>query len=580
MTMRRRSETEVVFSKRLKPGERCEIVMRVPYVALESKAEKQKLVGLKFDRSYREMAASWRRQPVGAPIETPEPRLNEAYAGHVPAVYTADAGMHDAPELVNTSVGMASYMNYPNESCMILEDLDQRGLHDEVRRRLAVWLKFQGTAYLMGRFTDFDGLLFGAGGVQQGESYNQHHGWVLWSLSEHFFITRDETWFHSVVGALIDGVEWVLRQIRETRKPQPYSRGWEHGFMPAGALEDVDDYFYWLSTNCLTWRGVDHAARALAAIGHPDAARLQKEANRFRRDLIRGYEMSRKVSPLIRLRDGRWIPHYPSRLYRRGRDYGWIREVLEGSIYLVLSGLYSPHSKQAQWILDDFQDTRYMNPPYGFPVVWSGGVPPELFTEIRDPVGEWYHQGGFSFQPNLLAGLLPYLERDEIEVYLWMFFNAWAACYREEIGSIAEHPLPVLGYSNYAPAKTSDQSNAMKWLRYIFVYAPSDTLYIGRAIPRAWLGCGEPIGMQDVATRHGQVSVRYTRNERKNTLRAELKLKLRPTAGRTVLRFRHPEGEHVKRVQINGRACRLFDARKGDVDLTGCNGRVVVEASY
>jgi hypothetical protein len=29
-----------------------------------------------------------------------------------------------------------------------------------------------------------------------------------------------------------------------------------------------------------------------------------------------------------------------------------------------------------------------------------------------------------------LAGLMPRLARDEPEIYIWMFFNAWAACYR------------------------------------------------------------------------------------------------------------------------------------------------------
>ena len=53
-------------------------------------------------------------------------------------------------------------------------------------------------------------------------------------------------------------------------------------------FENVDDYFYWLSTDCLTWRGVDHAARALAEIRHPDARRLQREADRFRQVRING----------------------------------------------------------------------------------------------------------------------------------------------------------------------------------------------------------------------------------------------------------------------------------------------------
>ncbi len=252
----------------------------------------------------------------------------------------------------------------------------------------------------------------------------------------------------------------------------------------------MDDFFYWLSTNSLTWRGLDSAATALEQYSHLEAVRIRAEADAYRRDLIRGFETARRHSPLIRLRDGRWIPHYPSRLYCRGRDYGWIREVLEGSVYLLISGLYDPESKEGGWILDDYHDTRYMNPPFGY--------------RIDDPPTQWFDCGGFSAQPNLLAGLLPHLDRDEIEVYLWMLFNAWAACYREEVQAMVEHPQPVLGFSNSAPFKTSDQANAMKWLAYTFVYERGGLLHLGRAIPRAWFAGTERFG----ATRLSRVVAR------------------------------------------------------------------------
>ena len=187
----------------------------------------------------------------------------------------------------------------------------------------------------------------------------------------------------------------------------------------------------------------------------------------------------RQYSPLVPLRDGRWVPHYPSRLYRRGRDTGWIRELLEGAVYLLISGLYDVESEQAKWILDDYQDNRYLRPPYGY--------------SIDDFEHTWFSRGGFSIQPHLLAGLLPHLDRDEPEVYVWMFYNAWAACYRDQINAMIEHPAPVLGYSNSAHFKTSDEANAVMWLRYMMVYSHGDVLHLGRAIPRAWFRDGETI---------------------------------------------------------------------------------------
>jgi len=559
--------TDVRFRKELGPGETCELLLRIPYVALETEAEVEALEGLEFESCYQEMAAYWRSESrKGAQIHTPDSHLNAAYTGHLPIILMSDLGHPDGSGIVNTSVGTNTYGNYTNESVMILEELEQRGLPEEVRRRLAVWTRYQGTVGLHGRFSDHDGVFFGADGLETGQSYNQHHGWALWYLSRHYLHTGDGEWFTGVVENVVRGAEWIARQRRLTLDPQPNSRGWERGFLPAGALEDVDDYFYWLSTNCLTWRGLEAAAQALERFSHPQAGRYRMEANAYRDDLVRGYETARQHSPLIRLRDGRWIPHYPSRLYCRGRDFGWIREVLEGSVYLLISGLYKADSPQGGWILDDFLDTRYLNPPFGY--------------GMDDPGMQWFDSGGFSVQPNLLAGLLPHLERDEIEVYLWMFFNAWAACYREEVQAMVEHPLPVLGFNNSAPFKTSDQSNAMKWLAYMFVYEKEGLLHLGRAIPRAWFAGEESFGAWGISTAVGRVSVEYRPRLGEERIEAQIELELQNKPERLLVRFRHPEKKSIRAVEVNGKPHEEFDPVSGDVRLPPESGRMVVAAIY
>ena len=346
----------------------------------------------------------------------------------------------------------------------------------------------------------------------------------------------------------------------------PHSRGWEQGFLPAGSLEDVTDFHYWLSTNALTWRGVEWAARALEKAGHREARRVREEADAYRADLVQGFETMRRHAPLVRLRDGRWAPQFPSRLYRRGRETGWIRETLEGAVYLPISGLHGVESKAAEWILDDYQDNRYVRPPYGY--------------LIPDFEMTWFDRAGFSIQPNLLAGLIPHLERDEPEVVLWMFFNAWAACYREEINAMVEHPMPVLGYANEAHFKTSDQANAVTWLRNLFVYACGDVLHLGRALPRAWFGQGEPFEAREVVTRFGRAGIRYEPLPGKDAVRATATLELAEDPEQVLIRFRHPKREPIRDVWVNGASCTPADALKGDVDLTSYRGEVEVEVCY
>jgi hypothetical protein len=419
---------------------------------------------------------------------------------------------------------------------------------------------------LQGAFTDHDGVYYGSGGFEGGSSYVQHHGWVLWTIAEHYFLTGDAGWFRAAADSVLAAVDWIARQRRQTMAELPHSRGVERGLLPAGGLEDATDYGYWIATDALTWRGVRHAAEALRAVGHPQAERVRREADDYRRDLLRAVKTASAEAPLVRLRDARWVPHFPSRLYRRGRDIGWIREVLGGSIYLLLSGLYDPASDEASWILDDYEDNRYVRPPYGYPIV---DVEQGLFD-----------RGGFSIQPNLVAGLIPHLERDEPELYLRMFFNAWAACYREEINAMVEHPLPELGFANSAHPKTSDEANAVLWLRSMFVCAVGDVLHLGRAIPRAWLKPREEIWAEGVATPFGRVGVRYRAEADARRIMAEADLRLRRTPGRVLVRFRHPSGQRIRSVRVNGRPHRAFDPIKGDVDVTGMSGKLTVEARY
>ncbi|NQT20668.1 MAG: hypothetical protein HQ592_13255 [Planctomycetes bacterium] len=554
----------VVISKHLQPGESCEAVVKIPYINIDTTKELKALDTLDANRCHAEMARFWQDEiRKGAQVHTPVPQLNNLHAAHLQHVQITDFAMPGDPGLINTSVGASMYGNFPNESCMIVQELDQRGMVDDARRRLETWVRYQGTAPQPGNFTDFDGMYFGAGGYEAGY-YNQHHGWVLWRLCEHFLYNGDKAWFRSVAESVIAGADWVFRQRRNTMRLLPHSRGWEHGFLPAGSLEDVTDFFYWLSTNVLTWRGVDSAARALEEIGHPEAGRVRREADAYAKDLRRGFETMRRHTPLVRLRNGRWVPNYPSRLYCRGRDLGWIREVLEGSIYLLISGLYRHDGREARWILDDYQDNRYLGPPSGY--------------IVADFDKEWFARGGFSMQPNLLAGLMPYLDRDEPEQYIRMFFNAWCACYREETNAMVEHPWPWLGYSNSAHFKTSDQANAVTWLRYMFVYTIGDTLHLGRAVPRAWFAGGEKIGAERVSTVFGTVGISYEAEA--GRIKATASLKLRRDPGKILVRFRHPEKKPIRSVKVNAKSHKAFNPGTGDVTITGHSGRVTIEARY
>ena len=179
---------------------------------------------------------------------------------------------------------------------MVISDLDRRGYTQEAERCLEIMVHYQGTVPLPGDFQTQDGVLYGSNGYEAG-GYNRGQGWAMWGLAEHYRYTRDRAWLERVAPALIKACDWVTRERRRTMTALPDGkRPVDCGFLPAGSLEDVHDYWHWLSTNAYASWGFTAIAEVLSEIKHPEAARLVADAHAFRQDLMRGFNASRALS--------------------------------------------------------------------------------------------------------------------------------------------------------------------------------------------------------------------------------------------------------------------------------------------
>lgn len=465
------------------------IVLRVPYVWLTPE-EVPQLQALDFDRERRAVGDYWRGALNSqTTLISPEPDLNDfftAVAGH--SLINSEFEPNSRRRFARA--GSFGYLAFANESCMMIADLDRRGMHEVARDCLEGFLHYQGTVPLPGDFRSQEGVLWGAGGYEA-LGYNQHHGWVLWCLVEHFRLTRDEAWLHSVTGNILAAAEWILRE-RERDLPADSP---EAGLLAVGNLEDITDWWPWLSTNCYTWRGLDAAAWALKQVGHPAAERLRRQADDYRAAILSCFTRAARRSPVVRLRDGRSVPHFPSHVYRRGRSFGWICETLEGAMHLLISGLIDPHSREARWIIDDFEDNLYLSEQYGY------------FVEDFDR--HWFDWGGFSMQACLLLDVEPYLYRDDVRHALRATFNAIAAQLHPDTRMGSEHALPELGDWRGDCYKSPDEANACGWLRSLFVREDGDALLIGQAVPESWLEPGRRCGLRHVVTYFGEMSVLF-----------------------------------------------------------------------
>ena len=545
------------WSWTLAPGQSKTLVVKLPYLVLTEKSEQTALERLDFDAERAAVAAYWRRRlDESARLITPEPVLDCFYRAE-PGHLLINCEREPDSTRRFARVGSFNYGVYGNESCMMVVDLDRRGYHREAQECLEAWLHYQSSVALPGDFASKQGVLYGAGGYEAG-GYNQHHGWILWCLAEHYRFTRDAVWLRRAAPGLVAGADWIIGETARTAARQELERG----LLPPGSLEDIGDWWTWLSTSCYTWRGLDSAAWALEQIRHPQAKRIRLAADAFHASLLANFRHAARRSPVVRLRDGTAVPHFPSYVQRRGRSFGWICETLEGALHLLITGALDSHSPEADWILKDYEDNLYLSNQYGYTL--------DDFDRL------WFGRGGMSMQACLLLGVEPYLARDDAKHALRAMFNAIAVSHFPDVHINTEHALPEMGDWRGDHYKTSDEANACGWLRQLFLREQADALLVGQAVPRQWLEPGRQCGLQRAATWFGPASILYTPAQ--NQITAQLDAPSRNPPSEIRLRFRDPLQRPLRSVTLDGKPWTQF---KGDwVQLPGNIGSATVVARF
>jgi hypothetical protein len=557
----------MAWTASLKPGESKLLRVTIPSITLLKGDEIEFVRTLSFDAEAKRVCAFWRGLTAkGTQIQTPEPWINDFYKAHVRHLLINCFKELDT-DYLHAHVGTFHYGVYPSESVMMISDLDRRGYHDQARRNYDAFLHYQGTVAMPGNFKSAEGEFYGAGGHETG-GYNKSHGYVMWGMAEHWWYTRDREWMATAAPGMVKACEWVIRERQGTMTANPdASKPLEYGWLPAGSLEDVTDFWNWLATNSATVWGFRALADALADFGHPEGKRLQQEARAYYDDFTRGITESRILCPVVRLRDGTYVPKIPSRPQERGRAYGWIREVLEGSMFLPAYGLLAPTTPETRWIFKDYEDNLYISDRYGYSI------------PVYDAF--WFSRGGFSMQANLLDGPLAYLWRDDVKHYIRGYFNGFASAFYPEIRMCNEHSLPELGYPAGDLFKTSDEAQSNYWLRLMFVSEQGPDLYLGQAIPRYWLSDGNKIGIQRAATHFGPLSLRYDSQAARGSIKVTFDPPSRDQPRTIYVRIRHPESKPLKTVLLNGQPYNKLDRDKEWIILPGATrGRQEIVGLY
>lgn len=538
----------------LAPGTSVFADLLLPYYSPDE-ACLTRLAHLDWDREHAAVSDFWKQRiRAGTRLATPEPMLNDFFSAH--AVHLLiNCEIDPDSDRRFARVGSFKYGVYPNESVMMAVELDRRGYHSEARACLETLVHHQGSVPLPGDYGSSEGVFYGASGYECG-GYNQHHGWAMWGLVSHYRFTRDDVWLKRIAPGLMDGCAWVIRErVRMADGPG-------RGLLPHGSLEDIGDWWQWLSSNAYTWMGLNAAGWGLEKAGHPEANRVRQEADTYRASIAKAFWQAAQQAPLVRLRDGVSVPHFPSHVQKRGRTFGWICEVLEGAIHLLQSGVLDARSREALWILKDYEDNLYLSPHYGY--------------DIPDFDAHWFDWGGFTLQACLVSSVDAYLQRGDVKHALRALFNAIAVNFFADTCIMTEHAAPRLGDWRGDHFKTSDEANACGWLRHLFIREDGDDLLLGQAVPLDWLASGQRVGLENACTHFGVMSLFFQQDE--CGISAFLNGPARNSPVRIRLCFRPLEARKAAMVTVDGRP---WSKREGPwIDLPGNFGQGVVRVDF
>jgi hypothetical protein len=550
----------------LMKGQSHSLCFKIPFITLTEKEELDLLSETDYEYEFPRVKKFWlQRIAEGSQIECPNETLTNFYKAQLTHMLITD-DREPGSDRYASRVGTFPYGIFPNESMMCISDFSRRGYKKEAEERLEMLIHYQGTVGLPGMFSSKDGQYYGSAGYECG-GYNQHHGWTLWAIGEQYWYYRDKDWLNRISESVVKACQWIINESLLTKKLDANGdKVIEYGFLPPGSLEDVTDFWYWLATNAATYWGFKNSAKTLVEIGHPEGKRLLAEAEVFGDNLRNGFTESMTLAPVVKLRDGTFIPHYPPRLYQRGRGFGWIRETLEGSIHLIRSEILDPCSQEASWVMKDFDDNLYISPKYGY--------------TVEDFDRDWFSLGGFSMQSNLLCSPLPYIMRDEIKHFLRSYFNSFTSVFYPDICACVEHALPDLAGNNGVWYKPSDEAQSTYWFRMMFIVENGNELNLGMGMPREWLEDGKSANIERAMTYFGEIGFNIKSEVANGKIAMTLDPPTRNVPEVINVRFRHPQEKRIKKVLVNGKEWSDFDPTKELIKLGKVTEKIEIVAMY
>ena len=350
---------------------------------------------------------------------------------------------------------------------------------------------------------------------------------MLYSVAQNYLLSGNRGSFERLLPASLKALDWCLGQVEAGKNSE------EAPGLIVGPLNDLThESRAWGFPNGYFVAGLDMFGRALAAYGHPRANGVIATAKQMRADVERAFARASVRSPVVQLADGTWNNYVPcdAMTPRRLLDVWYPTDVDCGPLHMARLSAIEPRGWLASAMLHDHEDNLFLN------------------------------QWGMANEPVYNQQTTAYLLRDEPEAAIRAFYSMMACAFSHHQLTPLEHRWAWGQY--YMPPSTDGAWFELYRNMLLNELIGEGTLFIGQAVPRAWLADGKRIAVENAPTYFGPVTLHIESTVAKDGITANIAFNSNRRPRTLLVRLRHPEKKTPRSVRVNGAKWRNFDKAK------------------
>lgn len=287
------------YNLSLAPGEEKRLVFQMFNLPVEPAIGEEFLKGSTLASRVREQVIEFWEGLLrrGSWLDVPEKKVVDTYRSNLVYLFLARSKEgEDYIQKVNKFQYDAFWLR---DGAFMVRAMDVWGYPWEAEKSLYHFLKYQREN---GLFLSQEGQLDG-------------WGQAVWTLGQHYLLTKDLIYAKKVYPAIKKAMEWLIKTREETKK----SEGIGKGLLPATHPYDNENvYGHIIGNDFWAYRGVKVAVEMARALGFKeDAERFTQELEDYRNSIIQNLEIATKST-------GGYIP--PA-LEGGGFDWGNLKAV-------------------------------------------------------------------------------------------------------------------------------------------------------------------------------------------------------------------------------------------------------------